>query len=217
MMLLFIIRRWQKGKLILLASLSCWIIFTLPLGFIQPPPTSCLVIENKTFYLRASNIEQRIVKRSADLDELYYPVPEEEEEEIASNVVFERLRRSTDDNEIYDHVKRLDPLREVGMLETSYDIEGNGVRAFDNVAYDLKSNRVRRQAATTDESNVEDLRYKQLVFENNDSDAKTIDLEALQEKNRPADVLEYKRFMKVRAPSCLLPSTLTLRGKISEN
>ncbi|XP_014478454.1 PREDICTED: major facilitator superfamily domain-containing protein 6 isoform X2 [Dinoponera quadriceps] len=194
--------RWQKGKIILLASLSCWIIFTLPLGFIQPPPTSCIVPGvNNTFYLEASNSrEQRIVKRSTDLDELYYPVNEDEYLEVASNVVFERLRRNTDDNEIYDHAKRPDLLREVSRLGTSYDIEGNGVRAFDNdasLAYDLKSNRVRRQAATTDESDVEDLRYKQLVFENNgDPDAKTIDLEALQEKNRPADVLEYKRFMK---------------------
>lgn len=208
-MLLFLldIRRWQKGKLILLASLSCWIIFTLPLGFIQPPPTSCLVYDsNNSAWLKASIKEQRM-KRSTNLDEMYYPANEDEYLEVASNVVFERLRRSTDDNEIYDHAKRLDPLREVSMLGTSYDIEGNGVRAFDNDPYDLKNNRVRRQAATTDESNVEDLRYKQLVFENNgDSDAKTIDLEALQEKNRPADVLEYKRFMKVTRthPSLLL-------------
>ncbi|XP_025155037.1 major facilitator superfamily domain-containing protein 6 isoform X2 [Harpegnathos saltator] len=196
--------RWQKGKLILLASLSCWIIFTLPLGFIQPPPTSCIVHANNSAYLEAFNKEQRIVKRSTDLDELYYPVNENEYLEVASNVVFERLRRSTDDNEIYDHqyVRRSDPLKEVSMLGKSYDIEGNGVRAFDNdvsVTYDLKSNRVRRQAAaaTTEDSNVEDLRYKQLVFENNgDTDPTTIDLEALQEKNRPADVLEYKRFMK---------------------
>lgn len=161
-----------------------------------------MVTKNNSFYLQASNQEQRIVKRSTDLDELYYPVNEDEYLEIASNVVFERLRRSTDDNEIYDHDAKW-PVREVNMLGTSYDIEGNDVRDFDHDAafvYDLKSNRVRRQAATTDESNVEDLRYKQLVFENN-GDSKTIDLEALQERNRPADVLEYKRFMKVRSIS----------------
>lgn len=151
---------------------------------------------------------------------MYYPVNEDEYLEVASNVVFERLRRNTDDNEIYDHAKRPDPLREVSMLGATYDIEGNGVRTFDNdvhFSYDLKSNRVRRQAATTDESNVEDLRYKQLVFENNgESDAKTIDLEALQEKNRPADILEYKRFMKVRAHArFFLPLTLSNCNKFT--
>ncbi|KAL1460577.1 hypothetical protein WDU94_012553 [Cyamophila willieti] len=44
--------RWHKGKTILLVSLSCWIIFTLPLGFIQPPATSC-IIKNHTEYILA--------------------------------------------------------------------------------------------------------------------------------------------------------------------
>ncbi|KAI5747651.1 hypothetical protein M8J77_017023 [Diaphorina citri] len=43
--------RWQKGKTILLVSLSCWIIFTLPLGFIQPPATSCIIKKNHTEYV----------------------------------------------------------------------------------------------------------------------------------------------------------------------
>lgn len=136
------------------------------------------------------------MKRSTDLDELYYPEDKDEYLEVASNVVFERLRRNTDDNEILDSPKEFD------MFETSYDIEKNSVKGVENDRYDLKSNRLKRQASAIDESNVEDLRYKQLVFEDNagDSDAKTIDLETLQAKNRPADILEYKRFMKVRNP-----------------
>nr|XP_023029558.1 major facilitator superfamily domain-containing protein 6 isoform X1 [Leptinotarsa decemlineata] len=40
--------RWQKGKILLLASLAAWIIFTVPLGSIQPPPTSCMDVVNKS-------------------------------------------------------------------------------------------------------------------------------------------------------------------------
>ncbi|KAG8224718.1 hypothetical protein J437_LFUL004888, partial [Ladona fulva] len=43
--------RTQKGKLLLLASLSCWILFTVPLGFIQPPATSCILRHNHTEYV----------------------------------------------------------------------------------------------------------------------------------------------------------------------
>lgn len=42
--------RCKKGKLLLLASLTSWIIFTLPLGFIQPPATSCIEYFNDTTY-----------------------------------------------------------------------------------------------------------------------------------------------------------------------
>lgn len=56
--------RWQKGKPILLASLSCWILFTLPLGFIQPPATSCILHKNNTNYLFIPDTNQKIVKRS---------------------------------------------------------------------------------------------------------------------------------------------------------
>ncbi|XP_023247454.1 major facilitator superfamily domain-containing protein 6 isoform X2 [Copidosoma floridanum] len=59
--------RWQKGKQLLLASLSCWIIFTLPLGFIQPPATSCMLYENHTYYLYIPDSDQKIVKRSVSI------------------------------------------------------------------------------------------------------------------------------------------------------
>ncbi|XP_065567163.1 major facilitator superfamily domain-containing protein 6-like isoform X2 [Artemia franciscana] len=35
--------RFRKGKLILLCSLAAWIVFNVPLGFIHPPTTSCLI------------------------------------------------------------------------------------------------------------------------------------------------------------------------------
>lgn len=42
--------RCKKGKMLLLASLAAWIVFTLPLGFIQPPATSCIEYLNDTTY-----------------------------------------------------------------------------------------------------------------------------------------------------------------------
>lgn len=50
--------------MLLLASLSAWIIFTLPLGFIQPPAASCLQRRNLTeFELRTPDVN-RMLKRS---------------------------------------------------------------------------------------------------------------------------------------------------------
>jgi len=152
-----------------------------------------MIRTNDTPYLEDK--EQRIVKRSTNLNELYYPENKEEYLEVASNVVFERLRRSTDDNEIFDYMKKPNP-NEFNAFE-SYDIEKNGVRDFDNgvsIMYDLRNNRVRRQTSITDKDDIGNLRYKS---ESNGDDAREIDLEMLQKKNRPADVLEYKRFMKV--------------------
>lgn len=166
------------------------------MGFIQPPPTACMVKDpNDTYYLEASSKEQRIVKRSTDLDELYYPENKEEYLEVASNVVFERLRRNIDDNEILDYTKNPNSLKETNMFETSFNIVKNDITNFDNdgsIAYDLENNRVKRQISLTNKN----LRY--LTLEDNvDLDSKTIDLESLQKKNRPADILEYKNFLKV--------------------
>lgn len=60
--------RWQKGKLLLIASLCSWIIFTVPLGSIQPPATSCIEIKNSTAILKTPEVnELRVVsKRSVD-------------------------------------------------------------------------------------------------------------------------------------------------------
>lgn len=87
----------------LLASLSCWIIFTLPLGFIQPPVTTCMLEKNFTFVLAApTNLKgPRIVKRS--IDNKYSTATDSDYLEIAANVVFERLRRNVDDFFVVNH------------------------------------------------------------------------------------------------------------------
>ncbi|XP_033341634.1 major facilitator superfamily domain-containing protein 6 jef isoform X1 [Megalopta genalis] len=175
--------RWQKGKLILLASLSCWIIFTLPLGFIQPPPTSCMVPKNNSSYLEASNPDRRIVKRSVSSEGLYHPA-NDDCLEVAENVVFERLRKNEDvPVQTIRRRSRMNPR----PVQTIPDQNNN----------QHESNRIRREVLTTEDSPVEDLKYKQLVFEDTEanSEAKTIDFETLQRRNRPADILEYKRFL----------------------
>jgi hypothetical protein len=50
----------------LLASLSAWIVFTLPLGFIQPPAEKCIVRYNESFYRLETPHTPRILKRSVD-------------------------------------------------------------------------------------------------------------------------------------------------------
>ncbi|CAH1972942.1 unnamed protein product [Acanthoscelides obtectus] len=64
--------RWQKGKILLLASLASWIIFTVPLGSIQPPATSCMHVDrNNTAMLTSPEITvTKISKRSVD-DQMY--------------------------------------------------------------------------------------------------------------------------------------------------
>lgn len=62
--------RCKKGKILLLASIGAWIIFTLPLGFIQPPATSCIQRHNATDYELRTPQVTRILKRSITLNEL---------------------------------------------------------------------------------------------------------------------------------------------------
>jgi hypothetical protein len=52
--------------MLLLASLSAWIIFTLPLGLIQPPATSCILKENHTYVLKTLAPPQPVYKREVD-------------------------------------------------------------------------------------------------------------------------------------------------------
>lgn len=61
--------------MLLLASLSCWIIFTLPLGFIQPPATSCLVKKNHTEYVLETPKVPRILKREVPAGEWIPELP----------------------------------------------------------------------------------------------------------------------------------------------
>lgn len=55
--------RWQRGKLLLLASLAAWIIFTVPLGSLQPPATSCMEIKNNTATLKTPEVTARIINK----------------------------------------------------------------------------------------------------------------------------------------------------------
>lgn len=42
--------RWRKGRTLLLASLGAWILFTLPLSWVQPAPVACVQPLNATAY-----------------------------------------------------------------------------------------------------------------------------------------------------------------------
>lgn len=65
--------RWQKGKMLLLASLASWIIFTVPLGSIQPPATSCMIIKNNTGMLTTPDTSGGLInKRSVSTKDYYF-------------------------------------------------------------------------------------------------------------------------------------------------
>ncbi|CAO1421849.1 unnamed protein product [Diamesa hyperborea] len=90
----------KKGKLMLMCSLSAWILFTLPLGFIQPPATSCIDRKNDSYYELRTPEVPRILKRSVD-----------------------NLQELIDDHETLQRVARnVRPLSEAGMspLPISY-------------------------------------------------------------------------------------------------
>ncbi|XP_048522176.1 major facilitator superfamily domain-containing protein 6 isoform X2 [Dendroctonus ponderosae] len=55
--------RWQKGKVLLLASIACWIIFTVPLGSIQPPAISCMTSLNNSPVLTVPEVSQHLVNK----------------------------------------------------------------------------------------------------------------------------------------------------------
>lgn len=61
--------RLKKGKMLLLASIGCWIFFTLPIGFIQPAATSCLEMKNDTFYELQTPKAPRRLKREATMEQ----------------------------------------------------------------------------------------------------------------------------------------------------
>ncbi|EFX62423.1 hypothetical protein DAPPUDRAFT_120249 [Daphnia pulex] len=57
--------RFKKGRIMLLGSLAAWIIFNVPIGFIRPPATSCLVYNATGFYIETpKGLVNRIDKRS---------------------------------------------------------------------------------------------------------------------------------------------------------
>lgn len=55
--------RWRKGKFLLLASLGAWILFTIPLGSVQPPVTSCMEIKNNTALLKSPQIDEGFLNK----------------------------------------------------------------------------------------------------------------------------------------------------------
>lgn len=42
--------RWRRGRALLLASLAAWVVFTLPLSWVQPAAVACVVPLNATAY-----------------------------------------------------------------------------------------------------------------------------------------------------------------------
>lgn len=49
--MLFVFYRCRRGKFLLLGSLACWILFTIPLSFIKPEPVKCLELNQTKFVL----------------------------------------------------------------------------------------------------------------------------------------------------------------------
>ncbi|XP_076324445.1 major facilitator superfamily domain-containing protein 6-like [Tachypleus tridentatus] len=77
--------RFRKGKIMLLFSLFCWIVFTLALNFIYPPPSSC-VIYNDThhlLYAPRTHFEKRSIDKNkmieiSNFSDLAFNISEEE-------------------------------------------------------------------------------------------------------------------------------------------
>lgn len=61
--------------MLLLASLAAWIFFTLPIGFIEPPPTSCIERKNDSYYELRTPEKPRLLRRS--VDNLQYLIDDE--------------------------------------------------------------------------------------------------------------------------------------------
>lgn len=122
--------RLKKGKVLLLASIGCWIFFTLPVGFIQPAPTSCLETKNETtIVLRTPQVTRRI-KREA------FEGPNEDLrqqlEESFSNVkggfeTYSRVRRAAKPLSLsgqspvsVDYANNFDPVKNKGWVSPEY-------------------------------------------------------------------------------------------------
>jgi hypothetical protein len=55
--------RWKKGKLVLLCSLLCWILFTLGVGFIQPPVHFCLMHNDTHIFVEKSRADEAVAPK----------------------------------------------------------------------------------------------------------------------------------------------------------
>lgn len=58
--------RFRKGKVILLSSLACWIVFTLSLAFVQPPASSCIDYNDTHHVLYQPDTGQRDKRSVSD-------------------------------------------------------------------------------------------------------------------------------------------------------
>ncbi|VDN13496.1 unnamed protein product [Dibothriocephalus latus] len=74
-----IAERWKKGKFFLMASLFCWICFTLGLGFVRPKPEGCLVRINSKFTEESANDSDY---RNLFIFEPYRQVPSDSVESV---------------------------------------------------------------------------------------------------------------------------------------
>ena len=62
--------RFRQGKIMLLASLAAWVIFNVPIGFIHPPATSCLVYNQSGFFIETpKSISNRAKRSISDRDQ----------------------------------------------------------------------------------------------------------------------------------------------------
>ncbi|KAK7076565.1 Major facilitator superfamily domain-containing protein 6 [Halocaridina rubra] len=73
--------RFQKGKMMLLCAVGSWIVFTLSLGFVQPPATACVVFNGTNHILKTPYVTSK-KKRSYDPSSFVLNVVEEGEPEI---------------------------------------------------------------------------------------------------------------------------------------
>jgi MFS family permease len=66
--------RWRKGRIILLGSMLCWIIFTLAMGFIKVPAHSCTFLNETDVIIEKSrnNIDNNNNNNNVKKREIYY-------------------------------------------------------------------------------------------------------------------------------------------------
>lgn len=62
--------RFRKGKILLLFSLFCWIVFTLALNFVHPAPPYCLVDNGTYAYLQKSKYDYNTPDNAEGTNEL---------------------------------------------------------------------------------------------------------------------------------------------------
>ncbi len=116
--------RMQKGKIMMLIGLACWIIFTTPIGHIHPPVVSCKYWNGSKVFLKLPQTHDSARRKRSVIDNNNYvdgeswglsypplllnqnppPVVSDNEKDLpralplASHVVMSRVKRSYEDN-----------------------------------------------------------------------------------------------------------------------